>query len=409
MSTIMTKAFLDALLAQDEMESLVDNLFSVCSSENNKKYKTELILITSRYYEFENNKYQIHLGDRDVAARQIKAAFKKFISLLDLPEDDPTAKLPWIRKAPQRLWRELLRSPLRWTVLAFFVVIISVLLGQIKVRETVFTLDAKVNKMSIWPAQPWHIGSGYDQYVKQMDLEYVNKINLIPQLKSAAFASIYNGRIQLNDLPIQSGQRFFMERDKKELILGLSQGITNIALDVMGSNLNLPDLGIDTLLGNLNTGEESLQLTSSQAAKIWLSTCDTCAFNLPELLIDSLDLSYKSDSGLIKSSFLGGQLNTGGKTHELRAGEWVALKGLKKARLQILPDSGFLRLKIAGTASSFIPKSEGEYKSFNPTWMQYLLRKQSIWLFVAGAIFLTAAFMPFIYLSLKRSLIFNKL
>lgn len=373
-----TKAQLQALLAQDDMEGLIRQLQVLCLREPNDKLGNELILVVSQYNDFVEKEARMYPSEREVALARVKGSVQDFIHLLDLPVGDP-AELDLIAKRPLDHWQAVLASPWRWSVLIFALCSLLIALGQIRVGSTDFKLEAKVQKLGLRPAQNWSIGAGYDLFLKKLELEFATQINIVPELENAeSFVSIQQGRIQLNALPILKGQGLTLEQDKAEVILSLAEGSTTIEADLMESHLFLADTGLDMLLGKPATGEEPVKLQSSKAAKIWLSACDTCTFALPGLYIDSLDFAQRSGEQIV-SGIQSAQLHIGAQSNSLQKGDWLDLAQLESARLRIQPGVGAFSIQLEGKAEQ-IRSRNGLGKSSNlmPTYWQYFQQNQTL-------------------------------
>lgn len=391
---ITTKAQLQALLARDELEALIQQLQELCLQESFKHLNDELILLVSQYNDFVKKEARIYASDREVALAKIKGSLQDFIQLFDLPEGD-AKDLELLAKRPWDRWQTILASPWRWSILIFGVCSLLIALGQIRVGSTAFQLEANVHKLGLRPVQNWNIGAGYDLFLKKLELEYATQINVVPELEAAeSFVSIQQGRIQLNDLPILKGQSLTLEQDKAEVILSLAEVSTSIDVDLMEAHLFLVDTGLDMVLGNPATGDEVVKLQSSKGAKIWLSACDTCGFTLPDLYVDSLDFAHRVGEQIV-SSIQSGQLEIGSQSHSLQAGDWLGLTQLKEARLHIQPGIGIFNIQLQGNAEQIRSRDAlGKSRNLMPTYLQYFQQNQTFLFYFSAFSALFAMLFP---------------
>lgn len=389
-----TKAQLQAFLARDEMEGLIRQLQVLCLREPHNQLGNELILLVSQYNDFVEKEARMYAADREVALAKVKGSLQDFIQLLDLPAGN-AADLELLYKRPQDRWQAIVASPWRWSILIFSVCLVLIALGQIRVRSTVFYLEAKVHKLGLRPAQNWNIGANYDLFLKKLELEYATQINVVPELRSVeSFVSIQQGRIQLNALPILRGQGLTLVQDKAEVILSLVEGSPRLEADLMSAHLFVQELGTEFEFGDPSTGEETVKIQSSKAAKIWLSACDTCAFTLPDLYVDSLDFTYRRDTQIV-SGIERAQLQIGNQTYSLQKEDWLGLEQLKEARLQIQPGVGAFSIDLQGKAEQIRSRNAlGKSQNLMPTYLQYFRQNQGFLFYFSAISALFAMLFP---------------
>lgn len=393
-----TQQQLQALLARNEFEDLIAEMRLICLQAPNDQHGNDLVLLVAQYNAFLENEARLYAADRDVALAKVTDSFQDFIQMLDIPQGD-ASEAEWIKKQQKNKVEQIVQSPWRWSVLIAVLSLLFLAIGQLRVQQTEFELKARVKKIGLRLAQDWSIGAGYDLFLSRFELENVAATPTLPAWQvSNAFVSLQGGRIQLNALPIEAGQSITLEADKQECILQLANGSTRIQLDLLGTRLSLPDLGLDTLLGETETGDESLYLQSSLAPKIWLSVHDSLPLVLPELQLDSIDFNYKAEinpkektdsSGLLSGSI---QIDQG--IHQLSKGSGLSLGGLQSAILQIKPKDGGFDLVLRGKARHLSTSYLSQRSNLMPTWLQYFRQNQAFLFYFSSLCALFAVLFP---------------
>jgi hypothetical protein len=376
-----TQQQLQALLARNEFEELTAEMRLICLQAPNDQHGNDLVLLVSQYNTFLENEAKLYAADRDVALAKIKDSFQDLIELLDIPKGDAT-EAEWIKKQQKNAVEQIVQSPWRWSVLIALFSLLLLGIGQLRVQKTDFELKARVKKIGLRPAQDWSIGAGYDLFLSRFELENAAATPTLPAWQvNNAFVSLQGGRIQLNALPLGAGQAFTLEADKQECILQLASGSTHIQLDLLGTQVSFPDAGLDTLLGETETGDESLHLESSLAPKIWLSAHDSLPLVLPALQVDSIDFYYKAainaEEKADSSGLLSGSIQVDQGIHQLSKGGGLSLGGLQNAILEIKPQNGGFDLVLRGKAGHLRTAYLGQKSNLMPTWLQYFRQNQA--------------------------------
>lgn len=394
-----TQQKLQTFLARNELAELIAELRLICLQAPNDQYGNELVQLVSQYNTYLKNEDKLYAADRDVALAKIKNSFSNFIELLDIPKGEaPT--VGWVNRQRKNAFEQIVQSPWRWSLVIVFLSLMILLISQTHVQHTDFKLIARVKKIGLLPAQKWTIGAGYELILTRFELENADFIPTLPSWPPQnAFVSLYDGRIQLNVLPIEAGQAITLNADKQELFLQLATGRTNVQLDLQGAHLSLPEFGLDTLLGDPETGDESITLQSSLTPKLWLSTSESQTLSLPKLLVDSIDFNYKveidTDEKTDSSSLLSGSIQVNQHTYILSKGSALYLEGLENAMLEeIKLLNGGFDIILSGKVRHLQNTYLGQDHNLMPSWLQYFRQNQAFLFYFSSFCALCAVLLP---------------
>ncbi|AEE48164.1 hypothetical protein [Haliscomenobacter hydrossis] len=367
----MEKEALIALLAEDKIEALLDELDHL--SRKNRALHQDWTSLSGRYHQLRSRELRgtAQADDLEVERNQIREALYVLIDRVYAPATVSSTGFGTFLTR----WR--------WPLLVLGISLAAISIGMLPVRQAEFTATLKTSDLNFRLIEPWpttfrfsanRLNLGPLQEVRGSGWQYT-----LEQLGQPIDLALDSGKLDIGPLFIPDSELLSLRCRANELSFVFGEH-TSGEINLFQGDLNISPQGEVHSFGTGTQAGDLLQWQAEPSAQLTFQAAQNTPFRLPRMAIKAIEF-IKKEGDEVNSALLGGKVEVVGHGPlMLEAGDFLELGDLTETDFDLRQIVDTLEINLRGKTNQLMNGAQKMY-SRKPSLLEYFYQDKKIYFF----------------------------